>query len=126
MIQALDLRLERLEVLADHASQDLPFLLVGVDIVVSDLLDVFDRIARMHLLALEVVLDAALGLADGAGALTGDAAADLDGAQGVQLAERVLLAVHGFIMYDMRGLKKRKLMLLDGKKTDKRDGCSNA
>ena len=113
MIQALDLRLERLEVLADHASQDLPFLLVGVDIVVSDLLDVFDRIARMHLLALEVVLDAALGLADGAGALTGDAAADLDGAQGVQLAERVLLAVHGFIMYDMRGLKKRKVVLID-------------
>ena len=83
-----------MEVLPDHAPQDLPLLFVGVDIIISDLLYVLDRITRVHLLALEVVLDAALGLADRAGALAGDAAADLDGAERVQLAESVLLAVH--------------------------------
>lgn len=57
-------------------------------------MDVLDRIAGVHLLALEMVLDAALCLADRTRALASDAAADLDGAEGVQLAESVLLAVH--------------------------------
>lgn len=83
-----------MEVFPDHAPQDLPLLFVGVDVIISDLLDVLDRITRVHLLALEVVLDAALGLADRTGTLAGYATADLDGAEGVQLAECVLLAVH--------------------------------
>lgn len=72
-----------MEVFPDHASQDLSLLFVRVDIIISDFLDILDRITRVHLLTLKMVLDAAFGLADGAGTLAGYAAADLDGAEGV-------------------------------------------
>ena len=94
MIQALNLGLEQLKELGDDFAEYFPFFLVSADEIFSDLLDVFDSVASVHLLALVMVLDAALGLADGTEAGAGYAAAHEHSLQGVQPAESVLLALH--------------------------------
>jgi hypothetical protein len=48
----------------------------------------------MKLLGFCVVFDTAFRFADGAGAVAGDAAADLNGSKGVKFAKSILLAIH--------------------------------
>jgi hypothetical protein len=80
MVETLDFALEEFEVFGHEFFEDVAFLFVGVDVFVGDALCFFDRVAGVQFFGLQVVLDAAFGLADGAGAGAGDAAADLDGA----------------------------------------------
>lgn len=96
MIQALNFSLQQFEILGDHLLKRCPFLLIGVDIIISNFLDISDRIAGMHLLTLDMMLDAALCFADGARTSAGDAAADLDCSESVQTAQSVLLTIHSY------------------------------
>jgi len=55
---------------------------------------VLDCIAGVHFLTFHVVLNAAFGFADGAGALADNAAAYLDSSECVQTAEGILFPFH--------------------------------
>ena len=99
MIQTFDFSLESLEVLIDELSQSLSLFFVRTHVFVGYSLDILDGIASVHFLAFQVVLYATFGLADGTGTFTGNAAADLDGSESVQLAKSVLLPVHYITQY---------------------------
>lgn len=86
MVESLDFGLECLEVLIDHFEEDVAFFIVGGGVLIGDLLNFTDGVGGVHLLALEVVLDTALGLADGTGRAAGDATAQLNGSQRMQSA----------------------------------------
>lgn len=59
--------LECLEVLVDHFEKDVTFCIVGGGILICDFLYFSDGVGGVHLLAFQVVLDTALGFADGTG-----------------------------------------------------------
>jgi hypothetical protein len=96
MIQALNLSLQQFEILCDHLLKGCSLLLIGVDIIISNFLDIPYCIAGMHLLTLNMMLDAALRFTDRARTSTGDAAADLNCSEGVQTAQSVLLTIHSY------------------------------
>jgi hypothetical protein len=67
VVEGFHFSLEGLEVLIDHLEEDVALLLVGGGVLIGDLLYFADGVGGVHLLALQVVLDAALRLADGTG-----------------------------------------------------------
>lgn len=86
MVQTFYFCLEQLKILSDKFIEYPAFLLIGANEILSDLLYILDGVAGMHLLALAVVLDAALGLADWTCAGAGYAAPHLHRFEGVQPA----------------------------------------
>ena len=67
MVQGFYFCFECLEVLVDHFEKHVSFFLIGAHIFIGDILYILDGVACVHLFALQVMLDAALCLADGTG-----------------------------------------------------------
>jgi len=64
MVETFNLCLQKLKILNYDLIEYLPLFLIRADIILGYLLDIFDGVASVHLLALAVVLDASLRLAD--------------------------------------------------------------
>lgn len=86
MVQTLYFCFEQLKILSDEFIEYPTFFLIRANEILSDLLYIFDGVAGVHLLALAVVLDAALGFADRTCAGARDAAAHLNGLESMQAA----------------------------------------
>ena len=94
MVQTLDLPLEQSKILSNQLLQHISFLIVGSDKIISNFPHIIEGINIMHLFALLVMLDTALCLAYRTSTRTGDAAADLNRPQRVQLTKDTLFRLH--------------------------------